>query len=218
MDLPEADAARTQPAADGRPRPCPRCGGATWWDGWRRTFPVLDGGRVETRLHRAQCKRGCPSFVESRPDGLYPHRQYQPDVVARVVAAVALGNETPRQAASGVTASATSARRWSRWVAALVEVRAALALAAHLSTDGTAGAGLSTTPGDSVKARAARVLQALEYLGEALVRAGVWLASKTGLGRLLEWRHRHHGEVMHLVATPSRFSPGMALTAPGGAP
>lgn len=218
MGLPEAEAARTQPAADGRPRPCPRCGGATWWDGWRRTFPVLDGGRRETWLHRAECKLGCPSFVESRPEDVYPHRQYQPDVVAGVVAAVALGDESPRQAAARVTASATSGRRWSRWVAALVEVRAALALAAHLSPDGTVGAGLSTTPGDSVKAVAARVLQALEYLGEALVRAGVTLASKTGLGRLLEWRHRHHGEVVHLVAEPSRFSPGMALTAPGVAP
>ena len=169
-------------------------------------------------LHRAQCKAGCPSFVETRPEGLYPHRQYQPDVVARVVAAVALGDESPRQAAARATASATSARRWSRWVAALVEVGAAVAMAAHLSMDGTTGAGLSTTPGDSVKAVAARVLQALEYLGEALVCAGVTLASKTGLGRLLEWRHRHRGEVVHLVAEPSRFSPGMALTAPGGAP
>lgn len=218
MDLPEAEAPRTRPSHSGRPAPCPRCGGATWWDGWRRTFPVLDGGRVETWLHRAQCKTGCPSFVEARPAGVYPHRQYQPDVVARVVAAVALGDETPRQAAARLTASTTSARRWSRWVAALVEVASALALAAHLSTDGTTGAGLSTTPGDSVKARAARVLQALEYLGEAMVRAGVTLASKTGLGRLLEWRHRHHGEVVHLVAEPSRFSPAMALTAPGGAP
>jgi len=218
MDLPEAEAVRTRPAADGRPRTCPRCGGATWWDGWRRTFPVLDGGRVEMLLHRAQCKAGCPSFVETRPEGLYPHRQYQPDVVARVVAAVALGDESPRQAAARATASATSARRWSRWVAALVEVGAAVAMAAHLSMDGTTGAGLSTTPGDSVKAVAARVLQALEYLGEALVCAGVTLASKTGLGRLLEWRYRHRGEVVHLVAEPSRFSPGMALTAPGGAP
>jgi len=218
MDLPEAEAARTRPTHSRRPAPCPRCRGATWWDGWRRIFPVVDGGRREEWLHRATCKGGCPSFVEARPEGLYPHRQYQPDVVAGVVAAVVLGNETPRQAAARVGASPTRARRWSRWVATLVEVRAALALAASLSTDGTAGAGLSTTPGDSVRATAARVLQALEYLGEALVRAGVTLTSKTGLGRLLEWRQRRHGEVVHLVAEPSRFSPGMALTAPGGAP
>lgn len=99
-----------------------------------------------------------------------------------------------------------------------MEVGAALALTAHLAPDFVAGAGLSATPGGSVSAQAARVLHALEDLGEALVRAGLVLASKTGLGRLLEWRHRHHGEVVHLVAEPSRFSPAMALTAPGGTP
>ena len=216
MDLLEADAARTRPTHTGRPAPCPRCGGPSWWDGWRQVFPWLPGGRIEVWLPRAECKRGCPSFVESRPGDIYPHRQYQPDTVADVVAAVALGDATPAKAAATVTASATSARRWSRWVAALVDVAAALALAGQLWPDGVSGAGVSSTPGASAKAAAARVLQALEYLGEALVRSGAKLVSKSGLGRLLEWQHRQHGDVVYLVATPSKFSPSMAVGAPGG--
>ncbi len=51
----------------------------------------------------------------------------------------------------------------------------------------------------------------LEYLGTALVRSGVVLVSKSGLGRLLEWQHHLHGDVVHLVATPSSFSPALAL-------
>ena len=58
---------------------------------------------------------------------------------------------------------------------------------------------------------AARVLHALEYLGTALVRSGVVLVSKSGLGRLLEWQHHLHGDVVHLVATLSSFSPALAL-------
>lgn len=168
-------------------------------------------------LPRAQCKQGCPSFVESRPGATYPHRQYQPDTVAAVVAAVALGGQPAGKAAAGVTASATSARRWTRWVASLVGVATVLREAGRLWPDGVVGAGISSTPGTSTREVAARVLQALEYLGEALVRVGVRLASTTGLGRMLEWQHRQHREVVHLVAEPSSFSPAMALSQEGGA-
>lgn len=216
MDLPEAAAPRTRPTRSGRPSNCPDCGGACWWDGWRQVFPRLLEGRSEQWLTRAQCKRGCPSFVDGWPGELYPHRQYQPDVVAGVVAAVALGDETPASAAKAVTASTTSARRWTGWVAKLVNVAAVLALAGQLWPDGVSGAGVSSTPGACAKAAAARVLQALEYLGEALVRSGARLVSKSGLGRLLEWQHRQHGDVVYLVATPSRFSPALALGTPGG--
>lgn len=216
MDLLEAETTRARPTRNGRPTSCPRCGGATWWNGWRQVFPQLASGRVEQWLARAKCKKGCPAFVNERPGELYPHRQYQPDVVAGVVAAVALGGETPARAATAVKASPTSARRWTVWVAKLVNVAAVLALAGQLWPDGVAGAGMAATPASSTSAVAARVLHALEYLGAALVRSGVVLASKSGLGRLLEWQHRLHSDVVHLVAEPSSFSPALALGQSGG--
>jgi len=168
-------------------------------------------------LARARCKsRNCVGFVV-RPGDLYPHRQYQPDVVAKVVAAVAIGGETPAKAAAAAQASATSARRWTGWVAKLIEVSVALALGARLWPDGVAGAGLAATPAPSTRALAARVLQALEHLGAALQRTGAALVSKTGLGRVLEWQHRTHRDVVRLVVEPRSFSPAMALGAEGGA-
>lgn len=212
MDLSEAETTRARPTRIGRPKSCPRCGGASWWNGWRQVFPQLASGCVEQWLSRAKCKKGCPSFVNERPGELYPHRQYQPDVVAAVVAAVALGGETLAQAATAAKASPTSARRWTAWVAKLVNVAAVLALAGQLWPDGVAGAGMAATSESPKSASAAaRVLHALEYLGTALVRSGVVLVSKSGLGRLLEWQHHLHGDVVHLVATPSSFSPALAL-------
>lgn len=134
-----------------------------------------------------------------------------------MVAAVAVGDETLADAAAAVKASATSARRWTGWVARLVEVGAVLALAARLKPDLDPSAGLSTAaPTSPTRALAAQVLHALESLGEALVRSGVILVSKSGLGRVLEWQQRHHGDVIHLVAEPRSFSPGMALGVAGG--
>lgn len=216
MDVTEAASERTRPTHNSRPAPCPRCKGSTWWDGWRQVFPRTPLGRVEVWLPRAKCKRGCPSFVESRPGDLYPHRQYQPDTVAGVVAAVALGGVAHAKAATSVTASATSARRWTRWVSSLLEVATALAWAGRMWPEGEPGVGISSSPGNSTRATAARVLHALESLGEALVHTGVALASRTGLGRFLEWQLREHGDVVHLVAPPTCFSPAMALSAPGG--
>jgi|CXWL01.1.fsa_nt_gi transposase-like protein len=164
---------------------------------------------------RGRCKSGCVDFVD-RPDGVYPHRQYQPDVVARAVAAVVVGGATPAKAAATVEASTTSVRRWTRWVAKLVDVAAVLALAGQLCPAGVAGAGLAaTTAATSNHASAARVLHALEMLGEALLESGAKLISKSGLGRLLEWQHRTQGDVIHMVSEPRSFSPGMALGGQG---
>jgi len=217
MDLPDSAATHTHRARAERPPPCPACAGPSWWNGWRQTFPQLSRGRIETWLARARCKSGkCTDYVV-RPGELYPHRQYQPDVVAKVVAAIAIGGETPAEAAAAAKASATSARRWTGWVARIVEVGAALALAVRLKPDLAAGEGLSTRATTSpTRGLAAQVLHALEHLGEALVRSGVVLVSESGLGRVLEWQHRQHGDVVHLVVEPRSFSPGMALGVAGG--
>jgi hypothetical protein len=65
-----------------------------------------------------------------------------------------------------------------------------LALAQRIDPDAPVGAGASALASTSSTGPAAAVLAALEQLGAALVRRGVALVSRTGLGRVLEWQHR----------------------------
>jgi hypothetical protein len=136
--------------------------------------------------------------------GFYPRRQYQLDVVAEVTAAVAIGGESVADTAASSSASPTSVRRWSAWIAALADVTALHAVAAQL--DPSTAPVATPTP----RSRTAAVLDALEVLGAALVRVGVAVVERTGLGRVLGWQHRAHGDVLGLVAGPRRFSPAMA--------
>jgi hypothetical protein len=213
MDLLDSQSASTPlPSRDARPPPCEGCGGVTWWNGWRLTFPQLSEGRAEMWLPKVRCKaRRCSDFIV-RPRALYPHRQYQPDVVGDVVAAVALGGEVPAKAAARATASATSARRWTKWVAQLVEPLTLIAATRKIDPDAPAGAGLSVTASArAVRYEAAQVLAAFEQLGMALVRRGVELVSRTGLGRVLEWQYRFHRVWVGLVAEPDHLSPALAI-------
>lgn len=137
-----------------------------------------------------ECRRGFTVY----PPGIYPRRQYQLDVVADVGAAVALGGQAPTDAAAPASASATSARRWVRWLADLAPPADLAALSGRLDPDAPAGAGLPPAQAASPRAQAGRVLAALEHVGLALCRAGVVCAERTGLGRLLGWQHRNHGD------------------------
>jgi hypothetical protein len=125
------------------------------------------------------------------------------------VAAVAIGGERVADAAATCAASATSVRRWSAWIAVLAEVSALHAVAAEVAPDTAIVA--TATP----CSRTAAVLGALEVLGATLVRVGVAVVERTGLGRVLGWQHRAHGVAVALVAGPTRLSPAMAL---GGRP
>jgi hypothetical protein len=127
--------------------------------------------------------------------------------VAGAVAAVAIGGESVELAAS--FASPTSVRRWSAWIAALAEVEALHAIAAQVDPS------TATVATPAPRSPTAAVLDALEVLGAALVRVGVTFVERTGLGRVLGWQHRAHGDVLGLVAGPRRFSPAMAR---GGRP
>lgn len=220
MDLPENDAAGESAAKRERPErppPCGLCQSPSWWNGWRRVFPVLrrlvDGAveRGEQWLARMKCS-SCRHGSTLYPPGLYPRRQYQLDVVADVVATMAFGDSGPTQAAREVAGSPTSARRWSGWVAELCDAATLITATARIDPDASAGAGIAARTWQSpARAQLARVLDALETLGGALVRAGVMLGSHSGLGRVLEWQHREHGDVVGLVCEPRRLSPPMAL-------
>ena len=81
-----------------RPPDCHRCRGRSWWNGWRITFPLVATAvvavveRWELPLARAKCS-ACQRAFTCYPEGVYPHRQYQLDPVAEVVAKVVLGDE-----------------------------------------------------------------------------------------------------------------------------
>ena len=174
-------------------------------------FPVTASdvrgvSRSELPLARVKCS-SCRHGFTSYPPGIYPRRQYQLDVVADVVAAVAVGDEPVAQAAAASSASPTSVRRWSAWIAALAEVGALHAVAAQV--DPASATVTTATP----RSRGAAVLDALEVRGAALIRAGVAVVERTGLGRVLGWQHRAHGDVFGLAGP--RLSPAMAR---GGRP
>jgi len=202
-----------------RPPPCLRCRARSWWNGWRVVFPTvatLVAGiveRWELPLAKAKCS-ACKYGFTCYPPGIYPRRRYQLDVVADVAAGVALGGVGAARAAAAAHATASSARRWVVHVAALAKPRDLLAVAARLDPDAPAGVGLGGLPaGPTARARAARVLAALEQLGSALVRAGVAVAERTGLGRVLGWQHAAHGAVFGLGDAGLHPSPARA---PGG--
>lgn len=170
-------------------------------------FPVVSAAGVVTRwelpLPRVRCS-SCRHAFTCYPPGFYPRRQYQLDVVAGVVATVELGERTAAMAAATCAASPRSAWRWRRWIAALADTATLHAVAAQV--DPTTAPVATATP----RSATAAVLAALEVLGAALVRAGVAVVERTGLGRVLGWQHRVHGVVLGVVAGPTRFSPAMA--------
>ena len=203
-----------------RPPPCGRCQGRAWWNGWRAVFTTvgtLVAGIVEqwdlplAKAKCSSCKRGFTCY----PPGIYPRRRYQLDVVADVVADVALGGAGAERAAAAAHATVSSARRWVAWVAALAKPRDLLAVAARLDPDAPVGAGIGSVPAQS---SAAHVLVALEQLGAALVRGGVTVVERTGLGRVLGWQHAAHGAVFGLGDTDLHPSPATVLVEQQGGP
>src|SRR5262249_35001373 len=148
----------------------------------------------------AKCSE-CDTRFTCYPPGIYPRRQYQLDVVAGAVAAVVAGNTSVAEAARGIGASCTSIRRWRHWIADLADPADLTRTAARVDPDTPAGAGLSMTAHllAPLRARTLQVLASLEELGAALWRQGIALASRSGLGRVLEWQHRVHGAVLGLA-------------------
>jgi hypothetical protein len=196
-----------------RPPPCRQCHARSWWNGWRVVFPMvatLVAGIVEQwelPLAKAKCS-SCKHGFTCYPPGIYPQRRYQLDVVAEVVAEVVLGGASAGRAAQAVQATASSARRWVAWVAQLAKPHDLLVAAARLDPDAPAGVGFGALP---APAPAARVLLALEQLGSALLRAGVAVVERTGLGRVLGWQHAAHEAVFGLGASGLHLSPATVL-------
>jgi hypothetical protein len=168
--------------------------------------------RWSVSLARAKCS-SCKCSFTCYPPGIYPHRQFQLDVVAQAVAQVAFGEKSAAEAALWAHASATSVRRWTRWVAEVAQPAELLAVAARNYSGTVPGEGVSSAPSGTA---AARVLVALEQLGAALVRRGISLAQRTGLARVLGWQHASHGDVVGLVSGVRHLSPALALEGASG--
>lgn len=202
---------------DKRPPRCHRCAGAAWWNGWRLVFPVVvdaaDGAlhRLELWLAKAKCSQ-CKGGFCIYPLGHYPRRQYQLDGVAQVTAAEAMGKQPEAPAPGAVVPSATSRRRWLKWVAELSAPAQLFSMAVRLMPGIPLGRGLSSAaPKTSVRARAAQVLWGLEVLGVALCGLGQGLGHRTGLGRVLWWQYAIHRDIYSPSAEPTKFSPAMAF-------
>jgi hypothetical protein len=198
----------------GRPPSSRCCGSACWWNGWRVVFPVVSLGdgvfqRWELALSLAKCT-GCGAGFTVYPEGIYPRRQYQLDVVAQISAAVVVGREPAGQAAARAGASATSARRWVLWLAQLVAPGELITLASRLDPGCATVPGAPASPETDKGGCAARVLAALEQVGLALLARGIRCVERTGLGRLLGWQHRAHGDIYGPCVESRRFSTGMA--------
>ena len=168
--------------------------------------------RWQLALPLGKCS-SCHRAFTCYPPGFYPRRQYQLDVVADVVAGIALGSEPVTHIAAAATASSTSARRWTAWVAALTHAGELVTAAAQV--DASVATVALPPPRTARHPRAAAVLAALEALGAALVRVGVVAVERTGLGRVLGWQHRRHGDIYGVVGGPASFSSAMAS---GGRP
>lgn len=169
---------------------------------------VVERWQLALALGKCSC---CHRAFTCYPPGFYPRRQYQLDVVADVVAGVALGSEPIARIAAAVTASSTSARRWTAWVAVLTQAGELVAAAAQV--DPSVATVALPPPRAARHPRAAAVLAGLEALGTALVCVGVAAVERTGLGRVLGWQHRRHDDVYSVVRGPRSFSSAMA---PGG--
>jgi hypothetical protein len=131
-------------------------------------------------------------------EGDYPHRSFQPDVVADAVADVELGAQSMTAAATAHAASRDSVRRWTGWVSDLAKPRDLEQLVARIDPD---AALIATRPTSSP---AGAVLGLLERLVDVLARRGVPLPrGGSGLARLLAHRLARFGEVFFLT----RFSP-----------
>ncbi len=188
----------------------------SWWDGKRRVLivvPAQDGKAVASEVRdraRGKCT-ACRHGFTVYAAGDYPHRVYQPDVVAHVVAAHTIGAQGAAAAAASAGASATSTRRWTRWIATLIDVGELMAIAAQLDAESVHGAGISGFNGDGVRAIVARALSAMEALGKALLHTGAKLVSMTGLGRLLEWQFMAHRVWVPLIGRDADASPRMVI-------
>lgn len=207
-----------------RPPDCRRCRRRCWWNGWRIVFPLVATAvatvveRWKLPLARAKCSVCLRAFT-CYPEGFYPHRQYQLDPVAEVVAKGVLGEEPVAFLAGSLGAAVSSVRRWTRWIADLARPGDLLALASWLDPEAPTGEGLPTVDArDPISVRAAEVLGALEQVGAALGRRGWAAGVQTGLARLLGWQLSTQGVAVGLCLTLGTFSPAMVLGRDGADP
>ena len=187
-----------------RPGFCLLCGLPAWLNGKREVHPVhrnekgeadenLKAVRTKVMRVRARCpSRKCPDWTIYEEGG-YPHRQFQPDVVADAVAEIDLGSQTMTAVATEHGCSRDSVRRWNSWVGALAKPQDLQQLCARIDPDAVVYEPRFQSP-------AAIVLGHLERLVELLDRAGVTLPRAAfGLTRLLRSQFDRFRDIFYLT-------------------
>jgi hypothetical protein len=199
-----------------RPDPCRVCGSSSWWNGGRLVAEVIhelgQGVRrvIDVLRPRARCsdRRCAAGSWTIYPADAYPHRSYQLDVVASVVAEVCVGGASRRAAAEHHACSQRSVSRWVRWTAQLAPPADLARLCVCLDPEGLPPPTPASTGGEV--SRAGAVLRLLEHLAAVLFRRGVALPGRgSGLARVLVAQRARFGDVAWLTraSPPLRVAP-----------
>ncbi|OGV74742.1 MAG: hypothetical protein A3K18_15140 [Lentisphaerae bacterium RIFOXYA12_64_32] len=177
--------------------------------------------RWELWLPRNKCS-SCHRSSTCYPQGVYPHRQYQLDVISGVGAAIVLGKQSVAKVCEEQGVSVSSGRRWTSWLAELAVPGDLRALAAKLDPRAAVGSGMSVLfearASRPTHQRAALVQSALEQAGAALARLGIATWARTGLGRVLGWQFDAHRVLVRLVVPPTKLSPALELAQAASGP
>ena len=174
-----------------RPAVCLLCVVCTriWFNGWRRVFCVVlgdgDGDRVSERfdeglwLQRVCCAE-CDGSWTIRPEALYPHRSFQPDVVeAGAIAYLSDPSATYQKTADALGCSPRSVWRWIGWLAHLLDAPAIVSEAEqHFSSGQSAALIPREVPEDHEKARSPERKQVILRAFQGLVALIVWLRAQ----------------------------------------
>ena len=173
---------------EGRPPPCPVCGGRCWWNGLRLVAQMIVGEFsgvsrvVELVRHRVRCsdptcKAGSWTIYEG---GGYPHRTFTLAVAtAAMVELAAAPDATLTSVAENWQCSPRTVGRWRNWVGDLAEPTALSRLCSRLDPDGF------PPPRPDDMPLAGFLVLLLEYLARLLRDQGVSLKPGPGLAAIL---------------------------------
>lgn len=200
----------TECKREGRPPPCPVCGGPAWWNGQRTVAQMLLSDSMGARLVvglvrlRARCVEPscrCGSWTVYEAGG-YPQRTFTLAVAAAAIAELAFDAEaTLTSVARHWGCDRRTVGRWRTWVAGVADPAALARLCSRLDPDGLPAPdpGGIATPG--------LLLLLLECLVRLLRDQGVPLEPGPGLGAIL----RHQFERFRAVAWLTRASPPLRV-------
>ena len=195
---------------EGRPPPCPVCGGCCWWNGLRTVAQMILGEFsgvsrvVELVRHRVRCSdptcdAGSWTLYES---GGYPHRSFTLAVAAAAMIELATAPDaTLASVAEHCQCDPRTVGRWRNWVGDLAEPTALSRLCSRLEPDGF------PPPRPKGMPLVGFLVLLLEHLAQLLRDQGVPLAPGPGLAAIL----RQQFDRFRAVSWLTRASPPLQV-------